>query len=171
MPDGANEQDTSVTEAAELVADVATEKARLEADEAEELIPVTLDEIRIVRDKDGNPEPLFVVTPRDFIPVAVLALTYADKLKYSLQVDEKTLVETFPDKLKYRIIRNHIRVRKSKDDPTLVPPVTSQKDMAAELAWTSVDDLVSAALTYSRDLFRQPLLKAKEAEGNEMRAA
>jgi hypothetical protein len=171
MPDdGANEQDTSVTEAAEQTAEVAAEQAKHEAEEAEELIPVTLDEIRIVRDKKGDVEPLFVVTPRDFTPVAVLPMTHADKLRYSLAVDEDTTVESFPDKLKFRIIRNHIRVRKSKEDPTLVPPVTSQKQMASELGWTSVDDLVAAALTYSRDMFRRPLLRAKGAEGNGTRA-
>ncbi len=169
MPTGANEKDTSVTEAVEVAQEAAEEAALQEAEEVEELLPVTLEEIRIVRDNEGQVLPLFVLTPRDFTPVAVLPLTHADKLKYSLGpevLDEDATVEAFPDKLKYRIIRNHIRVRASKEDPTLVPCVKSQKDMSTELGWTSVDDLVAAALMYSRDMFKRPLLKAQGAEGN-----
>ena len=166
MPNNGAEKDTSVTEAVEEAAEVAELAAKEEAAEVEELIPVTLDEIRIVRDQHGAVMPLFVLTPRDFTPVAVLPMTHADKLKYALNVDEDTTVESFPDKLKYRIIRNHIRVRKSEEEPELVSPVTSQKDMANALGWTSIDDLVAAALMYSRDMFRRPLLKAQGAEGN-----
>jgi hypothetical protein len=121
--------------------------------------PVGLDDLRIVRDDDGKVHPLDVLTPLEATPVRLRPLTYADRQRYKLQLtqDDMTAAD-IPITTKYEMIRRHI-VEPSFDGVT-------RDDLVRDFGWTTIDDLVTAVMMYSRDAFRRPLLKLEARNEN-----
>lgn len=141
----------------ELLDDMVDEAAE-GAEAGRDSIPVaSLDDIRIVRFKKGPKKgevvPLEVLTPMEATKVLISPLTFADRIRYKMEVDDDTKVTDFPFSLKYQIIRNHI----------VEPDFTdvSATELKNDFAWTTIDDLVSAVLTFSRDIFRRSLQKVQ----------
>ena len=128
---------------------------RIEAMATEEkpFEPVTLDDLRVVRDESGKVIPLEVYTPMEGNGIRMLPLTVRDRLKYKLRVEDNKRVSDYPISFKYKLIVNHIV------DPDLSD--MTQDEMVEQFGYTTIDDLAAAVLMYSRDLFRQPLLKVQ----------
>lgn len=117
--------------------------------------PVSLDDLRILRDDHGEVVALDVLSPMEGTPIRMLPISIRDRLTYKIKVTDDMKIEDYPISMKHKIIRNHIVDPSFKD--------VTEAELKRDFGYTTIDDLATAVLMYSRDIFRRPLvIQAKE---------
>lgn len=133
--------------------------ARIKAP-AEDVRPVTLDELRVVRGANGRVEPIGpVLTPREGTPVCIYPLTLADQLRYRLDVSDDVDVAKLPLPRLHQIVVNHMA------EPSFAD--ITPDELKADFGWLTIYDLVHTILVYSRDMFRRPIVRKMREDAEE----